>query len=323
MKDTSSDWHDYTVVKAAWMYFIGGKSQNEIAKELKMSQPSVNRLLAEAQRERIVQVSINKRPSECMELEMSIRAELRLENCIVVPIDPQSSDRFEDVLQPVSAIAAAYLASVLSSDAIKRVGIGLGRTLAATFSEMITIERPELEAVAITGSLTRSLAANRMDPIQLVGRKIRGDVYFLPVPYIANTLEEKAVFLSQPSVQQLMDKARAADLFVVGIGSLGREDHLVKNQVITEAEYDALLTTEAVGDLMGRFFGLDGQLVPLELGEKAVGISPMDVSNRRVIAIVCGETKSQAALGVLRSGYVNELIIDEALARRVLKLIKN
>ena len=108
-----------------------------------------------------------------------------------------------------------------------------------------------------------------------------------------------------------------------GIGSLGREDHLVKNQVITETEYDALLGTEAVGDLMGRFFGLDGQLVPLELGEKAVGISPMDVSNRRVIAIVCGETKAQAALGVLRSGYVSELIIDEALARRVLKLMQN
>ncbi|WEJ10695.1 sugar-binding transcriptional regulator [Sinorhizobium sp. K101] len=318
MKDASGDWHHYIVVKAAWLYFIRGRSQSEIAKTLKISQPSVARLIAEAQRDRIVHVSINKRPSECIELEVELSDVFGLGNCIVVPVDASASHRFEDVLPPVSKIAAAYLASVLSDEAIKRVGIGLGRTLAASFAEMASVERPNLEAVSITGSLTRSLAANRMDPIQLLTRKIRGDVYFLPVPYLASSVEEKSVFLSQPSVQQLMEKARASDLFVVGIGSLGREDHLFANQVITEAEYDELVRTDAVGDLMGRFFNIDGQLSELELGDKAVGISPIEVSGRRVIAVVCGETKTEATLGVLRSGHVNELIIDEHLARQVL-----
>ncbi|PWK61939.1 sugar-binding domain-containing protein [Aminobacter sp. AP02] len=319
MNETSGDWHKYNVVKAAWMYFIGGKSQAEIAKALHMSQPSINRLIAQAQRERIVQVSISKRPSECIELEMELCAGFGLSNCVVVPIDAASSPRFEDVLQPVSKIAAAYLTSVLSDVSIKRIGIGMGRTLAGTFAEVVAIERPDLEAVSISGSLTRSLATNRMDPVQVLARNVRGDMYFLPVPYLANSVEEKSVFLSQPSVQQLLDKARASDLFVVGIGSLGREDHLFANQVITEAEYEALIATDAVGDLMGRFFDINGQLVPVELTDKAVGISPTDVSDRRCIAIVCGESKAKATLGVLRSGYINELVIDEALARRVLK----
>lgn len=319
MKETSGNWHEYSVIKAAWMYYIGGKSQSEIAKTLRISQPTVARLIAEAQRDRIVQITISQRPGECVELEVILADRFGLDHCIVVPTDVSLSAQFDDVLRPVSRIAAAYLAAILSDEAVTTVGIGLGRTLAASFAEMTSIERPDLEAVSITGSLTRSLAANRMDPSQLLGRKIRGDVYFLPVPYLATTVEEKLVFLSQPSVQQLMDRARAADLFVVGIGSLGREDHLFVNQVITEAEYEELVGTDAVGDLMGRFFNLAGRLVSVELGDKAVGIAPWEISGRRIVAIVCGDTKTEATLGVLRSGHVTELIIDEHLARSILQ----
>ena len=79
----------------------------------------------------------------------------------------------------------------------------------------------------------------------------------------------------------------------------------VANQGITEAEYKELLATKAVGDLMGRPLDINGRLVPIELADKAVGISPVEVSDRRCIAIVWGETKAKVTLGVLRSGYIN------------------
>ncbi|MDN3721770.1 sugar-binding domain-containing protein [Roseibium salinum] len=86
-------------------------------------------------------------------------------------------------------------------------------------------------------------------------RSAQGGIgYYLPVPYFAENQDEKSMFLTQRSVQDLMARARWSDSFLIGIGSVENEGHLVQRGMISKQEQEGLLSRGAVCDLMGRFF---------------------------------------------------------------------
>ena len=123
------------------------------------------------------------------------------------------------------------------------------------------------------------------------------------------------MFLGQRSVQDLLGRARKADVFVVGIGSVEEEGHLIQRGMITAEEQDELNRSGAVSDLMGRFLTLDGNIAPVHLGDCAVGLHFNEVRGSRLIALVGGESKVDATLAALRAGVITDLIADETLAR--------
>ena len=89
--------------------------------------------------------------------------------------------------------------------------------------------------MSICGSLTRTLAANPYDIVQKMQERTGGIGYYLPVPYFAENREEKAMFLTQRSVQDLMSRARqSSDAFLIGIGSVENEGHLVQRGIISK-----------------------------------------------------------------------------------------
>ncbi len=207
------------------------------------------------------------------------------------------------------------MAGILGAGDIAQIGVGMGRTLKAAVMAMPRIAREDLAIVSISGSLTRKLSANPYDVVQHMVERTGGEGYYLPVPYLAATVAEKEIFLSQPSVQELLARARRSDTFVVGIGSLENEGHLVRMGLISPEEQVSLRNAGAVGDLMGRFIDIDGKVVPVNLGEQAVGLPFEDVQGARVLALAGGVSKTAATLSALRTGVITDLVVDEALAR--------
>lgn len=53
-------------VRAAWMYYIAGQNQSEIATQLGTSRPVVQRLLAAAKEEGIVSIGLNHPVASCL-----------------------------------------------------------------------------------------------------------------------------------------------------------------------------------------------------------------------------------------------------------------
>ncbi|WP_192913817.1 sugar-binding transcriptional regulator [Roseibium sediminis] len=317
MRAQEDDWTTYLAIRAAWLSFVGGRTQGEIASQLGVSPAKVHRLIAHAQKTGLVKFQIEGRPLECLELEESIAGEFGLNRCIVTP-DLGSSDQ-ETAIRAIAGTAAQMLTGLLTSENVRRVGVGMGRTLKAAVEALPKISRPDLEIISISGSLTRSLAANPYDVVQQMQERVGGVGYYLPVPYFAESPAEKAVFLGQSSVQGLLDRARGSDLFVVGIGSMENEGHLVERGIITKEEQSALISTGAASDLMGRFLDVDGREARGTLGDCAVGLHYEDVRGARILALAGGESKAVATLAALRTGVITDLIADETLARAVCK----
>ncbi|MEJ8476225.1 sugar-binding transcriptional regulator [Roseibium algae] len=315
MQARDDDWTTYLAIRAAWLSFVGGRTQGEIAEQLGVSPAKVHRLIAHAQKAGYVKFQVEGRPLECLELEDFLSGQFSLRSCVIAP-DLGGSDQ-ESAVRAVASAGANVLAGILGSPNVKRVGVGMGRTLKAAIEEMPRLSRPDLDVVSICGSLTRTLSANPYDVVQLLQDRTGGEGYYLPVPYFAESLEEKDVFLGQRSVQALLGLARDAEVFVVGIGSVDEDGHLIQRGMITKQEHAELNQSGAASDLMGRFLTIDGELAPVSLGDCAVGLHFNEVRGSRLIALVGGESKVDATLAALRAGVITDLIADETLARAI------
>jgi DNA-binding transcriptional regulator LsrR (DeoR family) len=53
------------VARVAWHYYVGGRTQNDIAKEMRMSRPTVQRLIAVALDRGIVTIRVHHKIGEC------------------------------------------------------------------------------------------------------------------------------------------------------------------------------------------------------------------------------------------------------------------
>lgn len=306
------DWASYMAIRAAWLSFVGGRTQGEIAAQLGVSPAKVHRLIAHAQKAGHVKFQIDGRPLECLQLEQELTTQFKLSNCIVAPEIGSDED---SALRAVSVSAAQFLLGLLNGAGIKRLGVGMGRTLTASVEALPRIQRSDLEIMSICGSLTRTLAANPYDIVQKMQERTGGVGYYLPVPYFAENQDEKSMFLTQRSVQDLMNRARQSDAFLIGIGSVENEGHLVQRGMISKQEQENLMSGGAVCDLMGRFLTIDGNLAPNPLSDCAVGLHFDEVRGSRVIALVGGESKVDATLAALRTGVITDLVADETLAR--------
>jgi DNA-binding transcriptional regulator LsrR (DeoR family) len=307
------DWTTDMAIRAAWMSFVGGATQGEIANRLGISTAKVHRLIAHAQRTGLVRFQVVGRPTDCLETEAALVEEFGLSSCLIAP-DIGAGGEGSD-FRSIAEVAGPHLANLLAASNVTQVGVGMGRTLRAAIERMPRVQRADLAIVSISGSLTRKLSANPFDVVQQLAERTGGEGFYLPVPYLADSVSERDMFLGQRSVQALLARARRSDLFVIGIGSVEDDGHLIRRDLISREEQQDLISSGAVCDLMGRFIDRDGRLVAAKLGDKAVGLPFEAVRGARVVALAGGLGKLEATRAALRSGLVTDLIVDEALGR--------
>ena len=316
MKDNS------LATRAAWLSYIGGYTQGQIAKRLNVSSVKAHRLIVQARNEGLVQVFIRGVPAECLELEELLTSHFGLESCTVAPhIHEQNDADLRPGFAAVGAAAAMYLHAILEKPGPALIGVGKGRSLSAMVDDLPQLDRQDLRFVSVSGSLTRNLSANPYDVVHRLVEKTGGEGYFLPVPYISSSLEEKELLLAQKSVQDLLDLARKAETFIVGIGSVGEHTHVHQVGMITDAEMQNLRSVHAVGDMMGSFIDAQGKPVDSIINQQTLGLSLNELRGRKVIAVVGGDGKAEAVLASLRTGIITNLFVGEQTAQSVRDLL--
>lgn len=314
----STDNLRYLSTKTAWMSFVAGQTQSQIARELEMSQSKVHRLINHALEQGYVTIRIEGGSEELLDLENRLKQTFGLMRCTVASAGMSGRDDAQALLQSVGESAGQYLTQLLDKKTISQIGVGMGETMTAAVAAMPQTDRADLRIVSITGSLLRKLSANPLDVVTQMQSKTGGEAYFLPVPYLANSVQERESFQSYQSVQELMDLARKSDVFVVGIGSVDAESNLARTQAISPDELQDLRDAGVVGDIAGTFYDINGRVVDIELGRKTVGLRGEELAGRRVLGMAAGLRKTEAVLGLLRSGLLSEIVLDEHLARAVL-----
>jgi DNA-binding transcriptional regulator LsrR (DeoR family) len=173
--------------------------------------------------------------------------------------------------------------------------------------------------VSLLGGLTRKFSANPHDVIHRLAERTGAEAYVMPVPFFANTVEDRAVLLGQKGVDEVFDLAKSASLLVVGIGTSEREASLVATGMIEKSEIEEIKRAGGTGELLGHFFDETGAPVETTLSNRTLALGREDISNRRIVAVAGGRVKVRAIRSVLASRYLSGLITDERTARSLVE----
>ncbi len=307
-------------IRAAWLHYVGGLRQAEVAKRLGVPSVKAHRLIARAVAEGAVKVSIEGEIIECIELETALSARFGLETCEVAP-------DLEEVGLPLRTLGlagAGRLRRWMESGEELTIGIGHGRTLAEAVRAMPRFATQGLRFVSLLGGLTRNFAANPHDVMHMLAEKTGAQAYVMPVPFFANTAEDREVLLSQRGVAEVFQLAQSAPLKIVGIGTVEAETQLVTSGMIEPSEIEAIARAGGVGEMLGHFFDRDGNALETPLTSRTLAVAlpeagPIGATRDRIIALAGGPEKIEPLRAVLKSGRLSGLITDERTAKALLR----
>jgi DNA-binding transcriptional regulator LsrR (DeoR family) len=172
------------------------------------------------------------------------------------------------------------------------------------------------------GSLTRNLAANLFEVVHHLAAKTGGEGHFLPVPFIANTVADRQILMSQRIVQETLALAEKANFYLISVGECDERAFLFENRYLSALELSELRKAGAVGDTMGKFFNAKGEVVPSELNDRTLAIDLETLRKHEVILLAGGRSKLRPAQGILKTGFVNGLLIDGDSAAHMFQEIR-
>ena len=306
---------DDQAARAAWLYYVGGLTQDQIASELGVSRQRAQRLVSRAVAGGLIHVRLHHRLATCQELESALRERFHLVRCRVMPgLGPGS-----DPVRAIAPAAAEEMERVLREPNPLVIALGTGRAMRSMVEALDAIEAPQHRLVSLVGNIAPDGSASYFDVIMRLAEKVHAPHYPMPVPVISDTAEENAIFQSLGPVRKVRELAGAADVIFAGVGQMSDDAPLLADGFIKSWELREVQEAGAVGEVAGHIFDANGQYLDLSINQRLGGIHvPAARPDRPVIGIAAGPSKIAALAAALRSGILNGLITDERTASGIL-----
>ena len=303
------DFQKKQMQEAAILYYEKNHTQNEIAKIMNLSRQTVSKLLNEALKESIVEIKIHNPEITCQDLEKEICRKFKIKNAVVCGV---SSDDEELCKLMTVKKAVSYIKSLIETGD-KKIAISWGRTVQLLISEFQKLHTTDNVVFPLFGAtdqeesyfLSNELARSFAD-------KIDAKVKYAWFPYRPDCVDDRKLFEKTSYYKKIFELWNNIDIAIVGIG----------NSAIIQAFGKVFGYSEkclsAIGDISTHFFDNDGRIV--ELYENTLCASMENLKNaKETIAVACGDAKTEAIIGALRTQVIDTLITDEYTANKILK----
>jgi DNA-binding transcriptional regulator LsrR (DeoR family) len=300
-------------VRAAWLYYVEGMTQEQIARFMNISRAKVIRLLASARDNGIVRIRIEDRASEQVALERQLVAAFGLADAIVVPAPADEAD----ITTVVGHAAGTYL-----TDQVKdgmSVGVGWGATLHMSLKALGGQPCQRLSVVSLLGGMTHSRAVNPSAVARRIADAFGADCYQLTAPVIVADESVRAALWSEPGLRELLERARRVDLALVSVGDVSEEATLFRQGLLPRSALASLQAAGAVGDVLCHFIDAEGKVVDHPVNRRVVAVDLDDLRRvPRIVVAAGGRRKVAAIRAALKGTGAGVLITEEGAARGLL-----
>jgi DNA-binding transcriptional regulator LsrR (DeoR family) len=306
-------------VRVAWLYFMEGLTQADIAGRLGITRLRANRLLGEARASGLVSIQVNSRLADCVALERQLVAETGLRDAVIVPT-PADADQVPVVL---GRATAEYLSRHLDENRVRGLGIGWGTTLRETIRHLRAGSFPELNVNSMMGGLTHGLELNTFEIASELARRIAAQCNYLAAPIYAGSARSRDTILAQDVFRDSLKRLATNDVALLSVGDLSRRSLLIRYGLPRDVTVESLRGAGAVGDVMGTF--LDGRGVPVKHALNQRVIAPPVAMLRDIATVIVasgGLNKAAVLAAILRARLCSVLVSDEATVRAALGLLR-
>ena len=304
------------LAKAAQLYFVEQRSQQDIAELLGTTRSNVSRMLKAAREQGIVEIRITHPVRRDLHLEDLLRRRFSLADAQVLAFGSGSSSAIEEV----GVLAARWLGDALTDGQV--VALSWGSTLNAMVRSVTPDQPRDVEIVQLVGGLS-AISSNLtgQELVRELAARLGARYRYLHAPAVLDSKDVLAGLLGEPSIAEALDAARRADIAMVGIGArgFGSSAAIVEAMRLSRRERDAFEASGVVGDVCARYYDLSGNEVATAVRDRILAVSLDDLrAIPTVVGVAAGREKALGILGALRGRIVDVLICDERAARTVL-----
>ena len=306
----------HLMVKVCDLYYNQNISQQQIAKSLNLSRPTVSRLLSSAREQGIVQLSIsNLDEIKYWEMERRLEKEYRLRNVLIV----DSAETEDDLKEVLGSAASRYLEYTIKDG--YTVGVSMGSTL---YQVVTSLSNPLAKDVTFVpliggmGQLRMELHSNSL--AETLSRTYGGDFVPLHAPARVSSGAIRDELIREESLNKAIRLAEHLDVAVVGIGYPNEGSAIKATGYFKENEIELLKNRNVAGEICMQFYDISGDTSPYQNDNNVIG---MDIHKLRnvpySIGIAGGLEKLGAIRGALAGHYINALITDIQCASALLE----
>ncbi len=302
--------------RAAWLYYIKGRTQDEIATALQLSRPNVQRLVALAMSEGLIKFRLDHPLLRSMELAERLQDRFGLQSCEVAPTEQGDG---ESGLLGVAMLAAQYIEALLSAREPRVLAVGTGRTLLEAVRQMPLMSRSDHRVVSIVSNLSRDGKASPYDIALRLSDRVGAQYYPFPLPVITDTKAECDILCAQRGYRAVAELYTNADAVMLGVGAIGPKAPLLVDGFVHADEMAALERDGAVGELVSRSFDCRGGPVANDVTARLTAFPLIRDPQRPVVLAAAGPAKVAPIRAAIRGRFATGLITDEWTAAALLE----
>jgi len=300
-------------VKMAWLYYVEGFTQEQIAKKLGVTRVKVMRTLATCIADGIVTTTINTPTSSQIRLERDLEKRWGLATAVVVPT-PSDAGSLE---KAIGHAVASYIGDQMTDGTT--LAIGGGATLYASLAFLPRRQLKDATVAALVGSLPHSQWINPSIVAVKVAEALGADSYQITAPVVVDDSDLRDRLWSQPTLEFARARAEAADIALLTVGDVSPEATIFRHGIVASDFIEPLKKQGAVANILCFFVTPDGSLVDHEINRRVMAIG-LDAVSRipNVVLAAGGKNKVEAIRAALKAVSAQVLITDSETATALL-----
>ena len=300
--------------RAGWLYFIAGHTQDEIARELKVSRATAQRLVSLCLSERLITFRLEHPIAACMDLAVQLTERFALRSCEVVPTNHASPTSVAGIAER----AASLIEVTLRSEKPTILALGTGRAMRAAVEQVPPMDCPDHQLVSLVGNISPDGSATFFDTVARLADLTKARHYPMPLPVLMSSQAERDQMLKIGPVTRVRALAARADLRLIGIGQMDKKAQFHVDGFISREELLELMRLGAVGEVTGWAFDAAGSFIKRSSNLRLTSVPHPAPATRLTVAAALGAAKVPAILAALKGRLINGLITDEATAKALL-----
>ena len=304
-------------MRIAWMYYVEGLTQNEIADRLGIGRVTVVRNINEALKQREVKIWITGHVAECLDLEALLKEKFNLLDALVVP-EPANPDNTSRV---IGNAAGMYITDQLTDDFC--LGVGWGATLYASLQTLSPRELSNVDVVSLLGGIVQARRFNPAEFAWQFANTVGANCYLLTAPAVVDSEQTRRALIERCGLDEVLRRSEKMDMALLSVGTMSKDATSFRFGFFTEEERMSLKKKGAVGDMLYNFFDKNGELVdhPINRRVMSMPIENLKTVSKRVL-ISGGNDKVEALLGGIQLVNANVIITNESTARQLVEHAK-
>jgi DNA-binding transcriptional regulator LsrR (DeoR family) len=295
------DFEEELLIKAAWHYFMGKKTQREISDILGVSRIRVIRLLEKANATGVVQFRLRENSARRMNIEKRLIERYELKDAFVIPTVPDA--RIAEINDAIADAAAMYIANRMQPDAF--INIGYGDTTGKTLNNLAKMAEKPISCISLTGGVSIYLPNARSSIFN-------ARLFLIPAPLIVSSKGMVSALKDEPQVKDIFQMVSLASFTILGIGGMNDEATILKTGVLSKNDFLQLRMQGAVGDILCHYIDKTGDTLAAPFEDRLIS-TPLSLVKTlsNVVGVAAGREKLAAIKGCLSYGYINTLITNE------------